>query len=266
MTSLRSASRLAQRGFDKSFSNLPLQQLVEMSRAADDILCVVEAAAVRGSHIICDLVGETPFTVGEHYPPDDTYDFATGCGYYYHAHPTGPRITSEGSRDYSEHGHFHLFVNRKAVPRGAKPLLRPSRPIKNWGVCHVAAIVIDPRGVPSRLFTIHQWLSQEWMYPAPVVIDLLDRFAITDSTKLEPVTRFVVAMTVLFRPQMENLLYQRDNVLANAPPLRRPRFGETLDITSEIAIDLDRQIAAVDRALSQTRRGRPACAALLPAP
>jgi len=250
---IASGSEWAALEYCDDLSRLPPDRLKRMMAAADDILTVVEEAAGRGSHIIADLIGPAPFTVGEHYPPDDVYDGVTGCGYYYHAHPSGPRNTADGPRDYSEHGHFHLFVNRRAVPRGTKPLQRPSRPVKNWGLCHLAAIVIAPSGVPSRLFTVHQGLSQEWIYPAPVVMELLDRFAIADTGRTEPVTRFVVAMAALFRPQITFLLEQRDWELASLPCPRRPRLGETLDITSEIAIDLDRQIAAVERALSASQ-------------
>ena len=220
-----------------------------MALAAGEIIAVLEATAARGSHIVSDLIGDAAFTVGDHYPPDDVYDHVTGAGFFYHAHPIGPRAYVSGLRELAEHGHFHLFINRRAVPPGVKPLERPGRPIENWGLCHLVAIVMDISGIPSRIFTTNQWLSKEWMYPAPVVIDLLDRFEIGDRT---PASIWVTAMVALFRPQIEFLLHERDRLLITNAAHHLPQsavHGETLEITSQVEIDIDRQIVAVDRAL-----------------
>jgi len=220
-----------------------------MAHAADELIAVLEQSAASDGHIIRDLIGEATFTVGDHYPQDDVYDHETGAGFYYHAHPLTPRAHVSGLQILPEHGHFHLFVNRRAVPPGVKPLKRPGRPIKNWGLCHLAAIVMDVSGVPSRLFTTNQWLSKEWIYPALVVIDLLDKFEIADRT---PINIWVTSMAALFRPQIEFLLHERDRILLTDPArglLNSAIQGETLEITSHIEIDIDRQIAAVDRAL-----------------
>jgi hypothetical protein len=222
-----------------------------MRRAGDEIVAVLEDTATRGSHIIIDLIGEATFTIGEHYPPDDVYDHGTGAGFYYHAHHGTPRAHPGGFRLLPEHGHFHLLMNRRAVPAGIKPRKRPGRPIKNWGQCHIVAIVMDKSGVPCRLFTLNQWLSQEWFFSAPVVIDLLDRFELSDPVLRTPVNRWVFAMAALFQPQIAHLLQTRDRVLASRPvgPGARSIYDdETLEIPSMIDIDLDRQIAAVDRA------------------
>ena len=228
-----------------------------MRSAADELLAVLDDTASRGQHIIGLLIGEATFTVGDHYPPDDVYDHATGAGFFYHAHPADPRPRVSGPQPLPEHGHFHLFVNRRAVPRGVKPLKRPGRPTKNWGLCHLAAIAMDVRGVPSRVFTTNLQLCQEWVYPAPVVIDMLDRFEIGDPCLRTPVSAWVTSMAALFRPQIVFLLRGRDRILA--PEAGHCAFksadrDEPLEITSHVEIDIDRQIATVDRALKYAKK------------
>ena len=238
--------------FSDDFSRLPRERLERMQWAADEVIAALDDAASRGGHIISDLIGPAPFTIGEHYPPDDVYDHGTGSGYYYHAHHGDPRAYPDGYKHLPEHGHFHLLANRLAVPKGTPPLKRPGRPIKGWGQCHLVAIVIAASGQPVRLFTLNQWPSQEWLYPAPVVLDLVDRFDLPNPTVETAANRFVVALAALFRPQIEHLLLERDKVLASRqprPPAKSIYVDETLEITSTIDIDLDRQIDLVDRAL-----------------
>jgi hypothetical protein len=242
---------VAGKAFRDDFSRLPRARLERMRRAADDIVAVLNETAARKTHIITELIGAATFTIGEHYPPDDVYDRGTGAGFYYHAHHADPRAYPGGFRFIPEHGHFHLLMNRRAIPPGFKPLKRPGRPVKDWGPCHIVAIVIDESGAPCRMFTLNQWLSQEWLYPAPVLIDLLDRFALSDPALRTPVNRWVVAMVALFQPQIAHLLKRRDRAFASWPigPGAKTIFDdETLEIPSMLDIDLDRQIAAVDRA------------------
>ena len=228
-----------------------------MRRAADDVIAALEDTASRGGHIVSDLVGDGAFTVGEHYPADDFYDFGTGAGFYYHAHTDDPRACPNGIRQLPEHGHFHLLMNRMAVPKGATPLKRPGRPIKGWGQCHIAAITMAASGAPCRLFTLNQWPSQEWLYPAPTVTALLDRYGLSDPTQATPAIRWVFAMAALFYPQISALLYERDKLLSTRQPTRPAKsifVDRTVEITSMVDIDLDDQISAVDRALNQRRR------------
>ena len=244
---------LPEPGFCEDFSRLPSDRLDRMRQAADEVLEALDEVAVRGGHVVTDLIGEATFTIGEHYPPDDFYDHDTGAGFYYHAHHDDPRAYPDGFHSLPERGHFHLLMNRLAVPKGIKPLKRPGRPIKGWGQCHIVAIVMARSGQPCRLFTLNQWPSQEWLYPAPVVIDLVDRFLLSEPAKETSATRWVFAMAALFQPQISHLLSQRDFMLTTqtpTPPSRSIYTDPRVEITSMIEIDLDHQIAAVDRALS----------------
>lgn len=232
--------------FSEDFSRLPLEQLKCMSRAADRLLDVLESTAKKGGHIVRDLIGDAVLTVGDHYPSDDVYDPMTGTLFFYHAHDAGTRA-------FAEHGHFHCFVERHAIPPGLKPLKRPGRPKKDWGLCHLVAVSMDSSGVPARLFTTNQWVTKEWLYPAPVVIDLLERFAIADASLVTPAGEWITSLIALFRPQIEFLLHARDRTLAahrQEPSFKTVYQDETLEIASLIEIDIDRQIVAVNRALA----------------
>ena len=91
------------------------------------------------------------------------------------------------------------------------------------------------------------------MYPARVVINLLDRYEIDDRGLCTPVSIWATSMAALFRPQIEFLLHARDQVLGDQPETRAlpaTYEDERLEITSMIEIDIDRQIAAVDRAFN----------------
>ena len=237
--------------FSMDFSRLSRVRLAHMHAAAAEVLAVLDEIASRGGHVVTELIGTADFIVGEHYPSDDFYDPGSGAGFYYHAHHDDPRAYPDGLRHLPEHGHFHLMMNRLAVPAGVRPLKRPGRPIKNWGQCHIIALVMDRTGLPRRLFTLNQWPSQEWLYPAPVVTDLLDRFVIADPGLRTPANRWVFAMAALFYPQISSLLYERDRALAAWPVARGAASvyqDRSLEIPSMIDIDLDRQIAAIDRA------------------
>lgn len=237
--------------YSEDFSRLSRERLERMRCAADDVLEALEDISSRNSHVVAELIGAGPFVIGEHYPPDDVYDSGSGAGFYYHAHHDDPRAYPDGYRHLPEHGHFHLLMNRLAAPAGAQPLKRPGRPIKNWGQSHIVALVIGNDGAPCRLFTLNQWPSQEWLYSASAVIDMLDRFVLTDPELQTPVNRWVFGMAMLFQPQIAYLLQERDRILSSRPPAKGAKSiyqDQSLEIPSWIDIDLDRQIAAVDSA------------------
>jgi hypothetical protein len=228
------------------FRHVSRERLEHMSRAADVLIRVLEDTAAHGGHIVGDLIGKSVFTVGDHYPSDDAYDPTTGATFFYHAH-------DGGSREFPEHGHFHCFVEKAAVAAAAAPLQRPNRPKRNWGLCHLVAVSMDRSGVPMRLFTTNQWVTKEWLYPAPVVIDLVNHFELKEPGTVTPAGEWITSLVALFRPQIEFLLHRRDQVFLRhrkTRPARTVYTDRTLEIASQIEIDIDRQIAAVDHALA----------------
>jgi len=145
------------------------------------------------------------------------------------------------------------------MPRGIKPAPIPGRvpPAEpNAALSHLVAIGMDRFGAPVALFTTNRWVTDETWYRAEDVIRLLDFFEIDLAHPSWPVNRWISAMIPLFRPQIEWLLKKRDEAVA-AFQKKKPRADvyedRALEITSEIAIDVERQIAAVEQALASAR-------------
>lgn len=118
--------------------------------------------------------------------------------------------------------------------------------------CHLIAISMDRLGVPIGLFTTNKWVTGESFYTARDAIRIIDRFSIGAPDPYPDTNRWITAMVQLFQPQIALLLDQRDRAIAahaQRYPDRDPLDDETLEVTSEMAIDVDAQIAAVDAAL-----------------
>jgi hypothetical protein len=226
--------------------------------------CRAELAA-RGSSIVREATGSAgPIVDWRHYPEGEVYDPATHAQYFYHRHPDGDRAPGE-------HGHFHLFLRADGIPRGITPLLLPeiavanvavppqAAPLKHGGrdeVCHLAAIAVDERGAPVRLFTSNRWVTGETWYRAEDVIRLLDMFAVSAGPSAV-LNRWVVAMLRLYRPQLRELIENRDKSIMAWRRRRRSHVFDDrrLEITSSVDIDLDARLAEAARsAVEPTRR------------
>ena len=110
---------------------------------------------------------------------------------------------------------------------------------------------------PGSLFTTNRWVTAEAFYPAEQVIRMLDRFVVDHAHPSWPVNRWISAMLVLFRPQIKALLWQRDRAIggwAKAHPDRDVFEDRSLEITSSLPINIERQIAAVAQALDRSGR------------
>ena len=224
--------------------------------------CRAELAA-RGSSIVREATGSAgPIVDWRHYPEGEVYDPATHAQYFYHRHPDGDRAPGE-------HGHFHLFLRADGIPRGITPLLLPeiavanvavppqAAPLKHGGrdeVCHLAAIAVDERGAPVRLFTSNRWVTGETWYPAQDVIGMLDRFHIEDGTPPVAANRWLGAILRLYRPQIAALLRSRDESVMAWRRRRRTHVFEDprLEITSSLEVELDAQFAFVDAARARS--------------
>ncbi|OAN88287.1 hypothetical protein A8B84_06560 [Marinobacter sp. EhC06] len=174
------------------------------------------------------LKGQGPFYEMEHYPKDDVYDQETASQYYYHAH----------REDHAEHGHFHLFLRNGALPEEAKPLMGP---VAEDRVAHLIAISMDAWGYPTDLFTVNRWVTDESWLPAEVVAGALDRFAIDHAHPSWPVNRWLTAMVRCFRPQIETLLYHRDEVInqRRAQGLKAVLEDRSLEIIGAVPVDVE---------------------------
>lgn len=228
-----------------------------MALAGAEVTAAERAFARQETSVVARLLrDEGTFYEWEHFPTGDIYDAVSGAQYFYHAHGATPkRVGTEGKfhnlapaahsgaqRPVHEHGHFHTFLRQSG---GKAP---PS---------HIVAIAMDFHGRPNRLFTANRWVTQETWIEAPRLIGMLDRFTVDLARPSRWVNRWLAAMLRLFRPQIEDLLRQRDSALAEwgrrHPGLDAGNARE-LEIPSQREISLADQIDRVARALAQPRR------------
>jgi hypothetical protein len=233
---------------DEALGGLACETLLNMQRAGRE---VVECQRVL-SKAELNLVGECikhhgRFYEFDHYPPGDVYDDETHAQYYYHAH--------RGT--LGEHGHFHNFLRAKGIPEGISALpYEGEEPWPEGGdvLSHLVAISMDQNGFPIDLFITNRWVTGENWYYADDVIAMLDRFVIDHADPSRPVNRWISAMIVLFRSQIERLLHQRDEVLdqhRQKPPQVDVFEDRELELMSEVRLNIDKQITAIERALDE---------------
>jgi hypothetical protein len=230
-------------------SDLSRETLLRMANAGvKAVACIADVHARRSNLVIEALRGSRDFTEWEHYPPDDVRDPKSHAQYYFHAHPPE-------ERDHPDYGHFHLFVR----PKGMPPRIRPGEmgdsvpsASDNEALSHLIAISMTPAGLPERLFTTNRWVTGETWYRAADVIGMLDRFVIDLDHPSRSLNDWLTTTVVLFRPQIEDLLIERDRVILQwqADHADTDVFEDRrLEIVSSIRISLHNQIEWLDRQL-----------------
>lgn len=261
-----------------------MSDFARLSRAALEAMAASGRALVACRRALADLQsspleealqGSASACAWRHYPEGDGYDPVSHAQYFFHAHPPGARRLLEGGGD--EHGHFHTFLRARGMPPGVRPLvmpefavaenpaapqapLVPSAPqtaageaIDPWS--HLVAIAIDTAGEPRHFFTTNRWVTGETWYPAAEVAQMLDRFALGESSSSPSplLDCWIVALLGLYRPQLCALLARRDAAVMDWRRRRRAKVhvleDRRLEVTSALAIDLDDQIGRVEAAL-----------------
>ena len=223
--------------------------LLRMADAGVKVVDCIRDLHAGGSNLVLEaLRGSSDFTEWEHYPPDDVQDPTSHAQYYFHAHPPD-------DRDAPDFGHFHTFMRPKGMPAGIRPaevkgFVSPAG--ENGALSHLIAISMTPIGMPERLFTTNRWVTGETWYTAEDVIAMLDRFSIDLDQPSPLLNQWLTAMFVLFRPQIESLLIERDRVVAQWSALN-PKADvfedRRLEITSSIEIPLYDHIEWLDKQL-----------------
>ena len=234
--------------------SVPLEDLEEMQDAGARIRECYWVLAKTGDNIVGELLrGAETFYEWNHYPDGDVYDHESHGQYYYHAHPADERP--------GEHGHFHVFLRPKGMPKDITPARVPDfAPPEDPddALSHLIAISMNPAGFPIKLFTTNRWVTGEVWYTAEDVCRLLPYFAIQHAQPSWPVNIWITNMLILFRPQIRDLVMARDTAVE---AWRRDHPSESvyedreLEVTSERQIDVDRQIEAVERALAERENG-----------
>jgi hypothetical protein len=107
-------------------------------------------------------------------------------------------------------------------------------------------------GYPIRLFTTNRWITADNWYTADDVIKMLDRFEMDLAWPSWPANIWIGAMMRLFRPQIEELVRERNSAVADwqdQHPDDDAFEDRGCDITSVRKISVAAQINRVNKAL-----------------
>jgi hypothetical protein len=135
------------------------------------------------------LCGAKDFIEWQHHPINDLVDEVSGYEFYYHAH-------SADEMPHGEHGHFHVI--RRDTD----------------GFHHLIGIALNQRGLPIRLFTTNQWVTGEEMADSVMVIKSIRGFEMVKKGRMALVSRWVSALIKLFSAEIERLILERDQMIA----------------------------------------------------
>jgi hypothetical protein len=135
------------------------------------------------------LCGAKEFVEWQHYPANDLVDEVSGYEFYYHAH-------SADEMPNEEHGHFHV------IKRSAK------------GFHHLIGIALNQKGLPTRLFTTNQWVTGEEIAGSTMVIKSIRGFEMVKKGRMALVTKWISALITLFSVEIEGLILERDQKIA----------------------------------------------------
>ncbi len=215
-------------------------------QAAAALLDCYQKLATTGRHLLAPLLHDATPKQWQHYPIDDVIDTSSGFQYFYHSH------SPEDRPEAGEHGHFHLFARLDNAALAIDPV-REQRFLEALAsapacgnVASLLCIGLDAKGVPTSLFTVNRWVTGGHLLSADATMDLLTTFHV-DTPGLAPLNQWLSAMLGLFRPQLLDLLQQRDQHLQAWA--ERTRDGvdllddESLEVLSATAIDVDQQLA-----------------------
>lgn len=235
------------------FQVLSGARLESMAKAADDVLEALRVMGRAGANPVGQVLKhQGEFVEFDHYPKGDVFDDESAAQYYYHAHRS----------ESGEHGHFHTFLRAKGLPADISPAPYSGtgeRPLGEDAIAHLVAVAMDRGGLPIAMFTTNRWVTGETYYVAEDVISVLDRFEIDHVDPCLATNRWISALLRLFRPQIEWLLHKRDERIAEWQRLHPDRDvfeDRALELTSQIAIDIDEQAAHVDAELARRRQAR----------
>lgn len=230
------------------FTDLPRIHLERMADAGAQIIECYRVLQKGGLNVVGEVLkGQGEFFEMEHYPKNDVFDGESHSQYYYHAHRAGA----------SEHGHFHTFLRQPGMPAGMSSV--PYHGAECWplgkdALSHLIAISMDAYGFPIGLFAINRWVTAEAWYKADDVITMLDYFRIDHAHPSWPINIWISAMLVLFRPQIEALIRQRDQVVADwsdAHPGVDVYEDRQLEITGYTTINVEQQIRRIVAAIEK---------------
>ncbi len=211
--------------------------------AAHTVIETITQMAQEQKPLMLRVVPADEVHFWKHYPEKDARDANCQSRWYYHVH-------ANGSRDEDEHGHFHLFLHRTQLPEGLEPKVWPPQgEDAKAHVTHLIGLSINTAGIPRAWFTVNRYVTNEFLYPADVMIDHLPDFNVNHTKEDDLVNRFVTAMVALYRDEIAELLQQRDarqDELVNEHGDKGYEKESGAEVLSQIPIDLDAKISGLD--------------------
>jgi len=227
-----------------SLRKLSREQLETMAIAGEQVLECYRVLQKSNSNVVAEVLrGQGKFYELDHYPKGDVYDSETHSQFFYHSHRDG------------EHGHFHTFLREKGMPKNCRPVQQSEADFmkeRDDKLSHLIAISMNRAGFPIGLFTTNRWITADDWYQADDVIEMMDRFEMDLASPSWPVNIWLTAMLRLFRPQVMELVRQRDVTVADwqkKHPDNDAFEDRGCDITSARKISVTAQIKRVNQAL-----------------
>ncbi|HAU22012.1 MAG TPA: hypothetical protein DCS24_05350 [Erythrobacter sp.] len=213
------------------------------AEAAQVVIETITAMAGEGRPLMQRVLPEEDVHFWKHYPEKDARDRDTKSRWYYHVH-------APGQRDEDEHGHFHLFLHRTQLPEGLEPQVWPPQgEDAKAHVTHIAGLSINHQGIPRAWFMTNRFVTNEFLYPADVMIENLSDYMVDNTAEDSLVNRFVTAMVALYREEIAELLVERDAALADLVQEHGVAGYEKAsgaEVLAQIPIDLDAKIKAIE--------------------
>ena len=227
-----------------NLKKLSRERFETMAIAGEQVLECYRVLQKSNSNVVAEVLrGQGEFYELDHYPKGDVYDSETHSQFFYHAHREG------------EHGHFHTFLRGKGMPKDCRPVKQSEAAFMKERadkLSHLIAISMNRAGFPIGLFTTNRWITADNWYEADDVIKMLDRFEMDLASPSWPVNIWLTAMLCLFRPQIMELVRERDATVANwqkEHPDVDAFEDRGCDITSVRKISVAAQIKRVNEAL-----------------
>lgn len=210
------------------------------------ILRVYASLAKTNLHLLSPILGGQEPKQWAHYPGDDAIDAKRHYQWYYHSHSPADRPGA------AEHGHIHLFARTDArrslidVGVEAKFLKQLASEDSASKTRHLLAVGLSPVGVPISLFTTNRWVTGDQLLSSNSSLRLLQ--SISMDTGNSGIDQMICSLLRLLQPKLASLFRKRDRTL-----FARARRGpgalddESVEVLSEIPINLDRAIATARR-------------------
>ena len=214
------------------------QELFQMYAAGLEAVKWQDLLGKVNATVISDVVKNfDEFFIGERYPHDESVDRETKCSYFYHSHRP------------KEHGHFHIYYSNKSVMKKYEPIATWDKKHPNT---HLVAISMHPNGDPIGFFIPNHWITKDDWYRHEDMKEMVSHFRINHPYPSWPSNQWVSEMLKLFKPQVEHLLKERDEILFNSDkPLEKILRNRRQDVIASISISIPDQMAVLEEMLGK---------------